>query len=93
MSKRFRKVRRTSKPNLEPPEPSVCLQKPNLEPTEPQKTEPNLEPNQVRPNTNLVPMPCILTYICCRVYDVFSNICRFDAYNTLISKLNLYFTS
>lgn len=35
----------------------------------------------------------ILTYICCRVYDVFSNsICRFDAYNTLISKLNLYFT-
>ena len=53
MSKRFGKVRQTSKPNLEPPEPSVCLQKPNLEPTEPQKTEPNLEPNQVRPNTSL----------------------------------------
>ena len=53
MSKKFGKVRRTSKPNLEPPEPSVCLQKPNLEPTEPQNTEPNLEPNQVRPNTIL----------------------------------------
>ena len=41
-----------SKPNLEPTEPLVCPQKPNLEPTEPPKTEPNLEPNQVRPNTN-----------------------------------------
>ena len=41
----------TSKPNLEPTEPLVCPQKPNLEPTEPPKTEPNLEPNQVRPNT------------------------------------------
>ena len=40
-----------SKPNLEPTKPLVCPQKPNLEPTEPQKTEPNLEPNQVRPNT------------------------------------------
>ena len=40
-----------SKPNLEPTEPLVCPQKPNLEPTEPPKTEPNLEPNQVRPNT------------------------------------------
>ena len=46
------KVHRTSKPNLEPPEPSVCLQKPNLEPTEPQKTERTSEPNQVRPNTS-----------------------------------------
>ena len=40
------------KPNLEPTEPLVCPQKPNLEPTEPQKTKPNPEPNQVRPNTN-----------------------------------------
>ena len=56
MSKKFGKVRRTSKPNLEPPEPSVCHQKPNLEPTEPQNTEPNLEPNQVRPNTSKGPI-------------------------------------
>ena len=41
-----------SKLNLEPTKPLVCPQKPNLEPTEPPKTEPNLEPNQVRPNTN-----------------------------------------
>ena len=53
MSKRFREVRRTSKPNLEPPEPLFWRQKPNLEPTEPQKTERTSEPNQVRPNTKL----------------------------------------
>ena len=47
-----------SKPNLEPTEPLVCPQKPNLEPTEPPKTEPNLEPNQVRPNTNEVCYLC-----------------------------------
>ena len=29
----------------------VYPSKPNLEPTEPQKAEPNLELNQVRPNT------------------------------------------
>ena len=42
--------------------------------------------------TYLVPMLYLLTYVatCKRVYDVFSNICRFDAYNTLINKLNLY---
>ena len=32
---------------LEPTDPLVCLPNPNLEPT-----DPNLEPNQVRPNTN-----------------------------------------
>ena len=48
---RFGEPFRTFKPNLEPPEPPDLPQKPNLEPTEPQKTEPNLEPNQVRPNT------------------------------------------
>ena len=53
MSKRFREVRRTSNPNLEPPEPLFMPQKPNLEPTEPQKTERTSEPNQVRPNTNV----------------------------------------
>ena len=63
MSKKFGKVRRTSKPNLEPPEPSVCHQKPNLEPTEPQNTEPNLEPHQVRPNTNCVSMCKPLPYL------------------------------
>ena len=54
MSKWFRKVRQTSKPNLEPPEPLFWPQKLNLEPTEPQKTERTSEPNQVRPNTNLM---------------------------------------
>ena len=44
MSKRFRKVRRISKPNLEPPEPLFWPQKPNLEPTEPQKTKRTSEP-------------------------------------------------
>ena len=53
MSKRFRKVRRTSKPNLEPSEPLFWPQKQNLEPTEPQKTERTSEPNQVRPNTSI----------------------------------------
>ena len=33
---------------LEPTDPLVCLPNPNLEPT-----DPNLEPNQVRPNTNV----------------------------------------
>ena len=50
MSKRFREVRRTSKPNLEPPEPLFRHQKQNLEttePTEPQKTEQTSKPNQV----------------------------------------------
>ena len=46
-----------SKPNLEPTEPLVCPQKPNLEPTEPPKTEPNLELNQVRPNTKRTLLP------------------------------------
>ena len=41
-----------SKLNLEPTEPLVCPQKLNLEPTELPKTESNLEPNQVRPNTS-----------------------------------------
>ena len=46
--KKVRKVRRTLKPNLEPPEPPFWPQKPNLEPTEPEKTERTSEPNQVR---------------------------------------------
>ena len=41
-----------SKLNLEPTEPLVCPQKPNLKPTEPPKTKTNLEPIQVRSNTN-----------------------------------------
>ena len=50
--KKVRKVRRTLKPNLEPPEPPFWPQKPNLEPTEPEKTERTSEPNQVRSKSN-----------------------------------------
>ena len=59
-------VRRTFKPNLEPPEPPVGPQKPNLEPTEPQNTEPNLELNQVRPNISVLHKKYVGTRHLCR---------------------------
>ena len=52
--KKVRKVRRTLKPNLEPPEPPFWPQKPNLEPTESEKTERTSEPNQVRSKSRCI---------------------------------------
>ena len=62
-----------SKPNLEPTEPLVFPQKPNLKPTEPLKTEPNLKPNQVRPNTNVEILRGSLDNEVFHLFHLFSN--------------------